>query len=242
MVRVTDADGSTPLMLAAESNCAGVVAALLSLGAPGNINAKNDGGKTALHLAAARGHCRVVRQLLEAGADGGVRDHRGDMSDTALTSAIWSCDEGTGLNSLLSCWGASIDASGCEGTTAVHAAFLVRSEECGRGLLAAGASAAKQSIRGGTVLMAIAPCGDLTALDTVLRSGRFGDLKVTDQRHYTALSSAVLEGQWHQVPPLRPTRSRNPLQTTTWPPSHASSGRNLTGGPKHPKPRLAFLL
>ncbi len=61
-------DGSTALMLAANSGNAEIVRLLIERGA--NINAsENKKGQTALMWAAAEGHSEIVSLLIERGAD-----------------------------------------------------------------------------------------------------------------------------------------------------------------------------
>ena len=104
--RLTKADGTTPLMLAAgmlsspatnrrshrvldgakvedESDVLPVVAAAIELGS--DINGTNTQGETALHSAAAQGLSRVVLLLAEKGAELNVRNKRGQ---TPLAAAI----------------------------------------------------------------------------------------------------------------------------------------------------------
>ncbi|MBR1978491.1 MAG: ankyrin repeat domain-containing protein [Akkermansia sp.] len=82
-VNMTDDDGETPLMRAAERGNLRAVDALIKAGA--NVNAKDEDGNTALMDAADEGHNDVVLRLIQAGADVNARD---DEGETALSKAI----------------------------------------------------------------------------------------------------------------------------------------------------------
>lgn len=82
-VNMSDADGETPLMKAANRGKLRAVDTLIKAGA--NVNAKDEDGTTALMEAADNGHNDVVLRLIEAGADVNARDHEGE---TALSKAI----------------------------------------------------------------------------------------------------------------------------------------------------------
>ena len=82
-VNMTDDDGETPLMRAAERGNLRAVDALITAGA--NVNAQDEDGNTALMDAADEGHTAVVLRLIQAGADVNARD---DEGETALRKAI----------------------------------------------------------------------------------------------------------------------------------------------------------
>ena len=81
-VDVTDDDGETALMEAADKGNLAAVKLLLKHGA--QVNRKDEDGKTALMHAADEGRTPVVQALLEAGADVAARDKDGE---TALMMA-----------------------------------------------------------------------------------------------------------------------------------------------------------
>ena len=72
-VDLADAQGRTPLMLAAKLGRFRAVQVLLSAGAA--VNRLASGGESALMFAAAKGHVNVVRELLDAGADAAAKRH-----------------------------------------------------------------------------------------------------------------------------------------------------------------------
>ncbi len=82
-VNMTDDDGETPLMRAAEHGNLRAVDVLLKAGA--HVNAKDEDGNTALMDAADKGHSDVVLRLIQSGADVNARD---DEGETALSKAI----------------------------------------------------------------------------------------------------------------------------------------------------------
>jgi len=69
------ADGSTPLIVAAETGRVNVAEFLVDSGA--NLNARNDHNYTALHWAAFYGHKHIVNLLLTHGADASIKDSLG---------------------------------------------------------------------------------------------------------------------------------------------------------------------
>lgn len=82
-VNVTDHDGETALMKAADKGRLEAVKALLAAGA--NVNACDEDGETALMMAADEGRTEVVRTLIAAGAELNLRDEDGE---TALMKAL----------------------------------------------------------------------------------------------------------------------------------------------------------
>ncbi len=81
-INMTDEDGETPLMRAAERGNLKAVDVLLKAGA--KVNMQDKDGKTALMEAADDGHNAVVQRLIEAGADINAKDEDGE---TALYKA-----------------------------------------------------------------------------------------------------------------------------------------------------------
>ena len=84
-VNERDEHRRTPLMRAAEGNCAASTSALLGAGA--RINDRNDRGETALHAAAISGNVEVARVLLDRGADITIRDEHRSLALTTALSA-----------------------------------------------------------------------------------------------------------------------------------------------------------
>ena len=74
-LNVTDHDGFTPLMAAAEKGRISAASLLLDNGLA--VNAQDQKGKTALHYAVEAGHRRMVELLLSYGADAHVPDLSG---------------------------------------------------------------------------------------------------------------------------------------------------------------------
>lgn len=72
---VSNIEGSTPLMKAAEMNSVDIVEDLLAHGA--DVNAKATHGATALHIPSYEGYTDVVRLLLQSGANPNIKDSNG---------------------------------------------------------------------------------------------------------------------------------------------------------------------
>ena len=75
-VNIKDADGITPLHLAARENHRNVLELLLAKGAC--VNAKDKFGLTPLHLAAEQGNAAEVTLLIEQGADRNAKAEGGE--------------------------------------------------------------------------------------------------------------------------------------------------------------------
>jgi predicted LPLAT superfamily acyltransferase len=78
-VNAQDADGTTALMLAADTDHLEIVQKLLDK-AGIDVNAKSKRGCTALMYAAETGHLEIVRALLEKGADANAQDEKGNTA------------------------------------------------------------------------------------------------------------------------------------------------------------------
>lgn len=89
LTRTFDADGWTPLHLAAHYGHANTVELLLHNNAPVDLRSTNAMTNTALHAALAGRQTRIARILLDAGADANARQHGGW---TPLHSAAASGD------------------------------------------------------------------------------------------------------------------------------------------------------
>ncbi len=81
-INISDWDGETALMEAADRGQLHVVQLLIKHGA--NVNAADEDGETALMIAADDGNSEVVRALIAAGANVNARDEDGE---TALRHA-----------------------------------------------------------------------------------------------------------------------------------------------------------
>ncbi|KAF4627101.1 hypothetical protein G7Y89_g11056 [Cudoniella acicularis] len=120
-VNAQDAQGMTPLHVAAQSGKGQAIGLLLKAGA--EINARNWFQQTALHLAVKKGHLWAVNQLLENGASCKAKDL---MSSTALHVAAE-----TGyldIAKLLVAWGANVSARGSNKQTPLHYAAAKNDE------------------------------------------------------------------------------------------------------------------
>jgi uncharacterized protein len=89
LTRSYDADGWTPLHLAAHYGHADMVELLLHNNAPVDLRSTNAMASTALHAALAGRQTRIAKILLDAGADANARQHGGW---TPLHSAAASGD------------------------------------------------------------------------------------------------------------------------------------------------------
>ena len=113
LTRTFDADGWSPLHLAAHHGHADVVSLLLHNNAPVDLRSTNQMANTALHAALAGRRAEVVPILLDAGADVNARQHGGW---TALHAAAANGDRA--LVELLLSRGADAMAANDAGVTA----------------------------------------------------------------------------------------------------------------------------
>ena len=86
-LEVTDKDGSTPLMLAAEQNFTSVITALIAKGV--SVNQRDDFGNTALIRAVLLGQVNAVENLIKHGAN---LDLENEAEERALSIAIQNLD------------------------------------------------------------------------------------------------------------------------------------------------------
>jgi ankyrin repeat protein len=117
LTRTFDADGWSPLHLAAHYGHADVVSLLLHNNAPVDLRSANQMANTALHAALAGRRANVVPVLLDAGADVNARQHGGW---TALHAAAANGDRA--LVELLLSRGADAAIANDAGVTAASIA------------------------------------------------------------------------------------------------------------------------
>ncbi len=117
-VLLTNADGNTALMLAADGNHEILVPILVQAGA--NLNAKNNNGVTALMLAAYKGNEQALSALITAGANLEVRN---SGNGTALTIAVLTSQEKC-VEALIKA-GADVNVEDDFGTPLLHAEMTV---------------------------------------------------------------------------------------------------------------------
>ena len=134
-----DSYGTTPLIVAADSDHDQVVCELIRAGA--DVNGKDNNKRTALHWASWRGHYSVVKTLIEAGANINEQDWRGRTP--LMMAAHMSYDNivveliraGADVSVVSNCEWESVAA----GSTALHFAATENRIKCGVLLVDAGA-------------------------------------------------------------------------------------------------------
>ena len=206
-VNAKDKDGSTALMLAAQTDddiiwgddadairvsrerSTDIVRRLLAVQGI-KVNAQNEDGDTALLNAAYTGHTDIVRLLLAAGADVNAQNEDGD---TALLHAAHY--EYTDIARLLLAAGADVNAKYKDGDTALMwAAFNGHLDMViVRLLLAAGADVNAQNEYGSTALMWAAQAGHTDIVDRLLAVQGI-DVNAKNKDGDTALTKAAQEG------------------------------------------------
>lgn len=185
-LEVLDADGRSPLSVAAEGNSIAGVAALLSFGA--RTESCSGLGLTPLHYAAAGGHWVVAMSLLQAGADKEAKcRYQGRSGARPLHLAAF--ENRAEMVSLLAASGASVNSpldNGLRSTPLLWAA-RVGAVAAGGALLAARASADCRDAGGRTPLMVASRFGNDVFVRMLLGSGakiRARDRASRDARSY----------------------------------------------------------
>jgi uncharacterized protein len=141
-VDVRDAEGRTPLMLAAHAKNAGTLDRLLMLGA--DAKARDNDGLLALHWAALAGNVGAAAVLLEVKANhyaramASIDDAENDFGATPLILAAER--HHGGLVAWLITYGADADIVDAEGYTALTSAALDGDDEIVRILIRGGAT------------------------------------------------------------------------------------------------------
>ncbi len=193
----TDAEGQTPLMLAATTERGGatllVIEALLEGGARPTLDAKDRRGRTALMRAAETGEAATVGALLAAGASVKERDPRGR---TALMYARprYRYDSVADVVKEFVGAGADVNAADAEGQTPLMVAATGGAEKSGevvKTLLAAGAHLEARDAQGRTplILAARMPYYDYDILKVLLDAG--ADVNAADSEGRTPLMEAA---------------------------------------------------
>jgi ankyrin repeat protein len=198
-VNARDAQGHTPLMLAAGFGSADAVRTTMAGGA--DVNAASHAGLTALHLAA--DNPEKTRLLLDAGADANATSQLGR---TPLMAAA-SVNRGGDVVRLLIAAGAHVNAADNVGVTPLISAANADNREAADILLARGADPHAQARTGhpSTALMGAAVNGNLALVRALLArrvdvaavsADRTGNVKNGPVRYgtVTALHVAVTAG------------------------------------------------
>ncbi|KAK3747914.1 hypothetical protein QZH41_000188 [Actinostola sp. cb2023] len=218
-INVTNNDGYTALMLAAENGKDEVVRTLIDAGA--DVNVTNKYGNTALVLAAINGKEEVARVLIVAGADVNVTDNDGDTAlvlaaingkeevarvlivagadvnvtnnygDTALMLAAMNGKDEV-VRALID-GVADVNVTDNDGYTALMAAARYRKDEVPRALIDAGADVNVTTNVGYTALMLAAMNDKDKVVRALIDAG--ADVNVTDNDGYTALMLAARNGK-----------------------------------------------
>jgi ankyrin repeat protein len=158
-----------------------IVEVLLLAGA--NVNARTEGGRTPLMAVSEKTTVELVRDLLAYGANINARD---DFGDDAVIIAAEASNVGV-LKELISA-GARVDATNSVGHNALFGAARNNVEAVDL-LIKSGANLNARDEDGQTVLMAMAPYGELATFQALISKG--AALDVTDYEGRTVLMSAV---------------------------------------------------
>jgi ankyrin repeat protein len=173
LAMLTDEDGTSCLMRAAQTGQVEVVAALLRVGGPALALLTTDDGRNCLFLAAEAGRAEVVPKLLEAGGRQVLLQSshpRGSCLHTAVRQG-----HGEVVTALLEAGGAELwSLKDGNGMSCLHVGVL-----CGRAqvvglLLEAGGREMMETVtdpEGDTCLHLAAELGDVDVLDTLLDHG-----------------------------------------------------------------------
>ncbi|KAK3745893.1 hypothetical protein QZH41_006134 [Actinostola sp. cb2023] len=185
-INVTNNDGYTALMLAAQYGMKEVARALMEAGA--DINVTNNDGYTALMLAAVYGKEEVTRALIDVGADINVTNNGGYTA--LMVAAVYGKEE---VARALIDVGADINVTNNDGYTALMLAAVYGKEEVARALIDVGADINVTNNGGYTALMVAAVYGKEEVARALIDVG--ADINVTNNDGYTALMLAAVYGK-----------------------------------------------
>jgi ankyrin repeat protein len=195
--------GATPLMKAAHSGDADLVAELLDLAMDVELDEQNSMGDTALMLASGEGHASVVALLLAVGAALDKQDNEGG------DALYLACRYGRAdVIHLLAAHGADANAFTHTGFPMIYVAVWNGHTEAVRALLESGAAPDSPNPDGLTPLMAAAltTLGKHYAADIIVTLLAFGaDPAVTNDAKWTALMGAAKVGNTAAVAALLST-------------------------------------
>ena len=180
-IGLDNAEGSTPLILAARVENDHILRVLLERGA--NTNAYDDARKTALWYAARSGNSGIIFLLINQATDV-------NLSTPLTVATMQGHEEAVGL--LLRHGGANINAQNEQGKTAIYEACAFGRTRIFRTLIEAGGDISITDHHGMTPLMAAAQHGLLAMMKLLIKQrdgGRNGILHINakDSKGRTAL-------------------------------------------------------
>jgi ankyrin repeat protein len=184
-----DSAGLTPLVVAAEAKCWGVVLALVRSNRLANIDAVYCAGQSTLWLAAQRGNEDVVTALIEKGADVNKVDSFGL---TPLVAAAEAKYWGVVLALVRSNRLANIDAVYCAGQSTLWLAAQRGNEDVVTALIEKGADVNKVDSFGLTPLVAAAEAKYWGVVLALVRSNRLANIDAVNREGRTALWLAAM--------------------------------------------------
>ncbi|GKZ26243.1 hypothetical protein AbraIFM66951_004431 [Aspergillus brasiliensis] len=184
-IEITDQNGLTPLLLAAENGHESIVQMLLETGATTETRAKF--GQTPLLLSARNGHEGIVRKLLERGAAFEIEDHH---RQTPLLLAAKNGHEG--IVQLLLEKGAEIETKDKFNQTPLMMAAAMGHEGIVQMFLKRGALIERRDLHSQTSLSLAAAMGHEGVVRILLEEG--AAINTENDKHKTPLMLAAAKG------------------------------------------------
>ena len=194
-VNITDAEGTTALMFAAQRGAIQIVDLLITAGADVNMH-RRQFGTTALMFAAAANRSAIVTRLLAANADANATNEDGS---TALMGATLA--DAREIVAMLIAAGADVRQIDTAGDNALNIAISNDRFQLVELLLAAGADVCyRRSDDGKTPLLLIPAAGDAKLLELLLAAG--ADPQAVDNAGESLLLIAAELGNSRLIQPL----------------------------------------
>jgi ankyrin repeat protein len=197
-INIANAQGKTPLIIAAEKGDLNAIQLLLSAGAnPAGIDYADSNGKTALFKAVQSNSATMVQQLLANGASATIAETKGDKMTSLIAAVRLGWAEGVKLLLASGAANVALEAKDAHGMTALAIAVEQANPELEQILLSAGANPAGidyADSNGKTALFRAVQSKSAAGVQQLLAKRASATIAETKGDKMTPLISAVRQG------------------------------------------------